>query len=79
MPAFQEPIPAGPATPVLPALQTADDPHYAVLVEAGKAAFYNACTLCHDPDKSLSKRKSPAQWRATVERMAAKDDGESHS
>lgn len=42
-------------------------------VNRGRAAFARACTTCHDAQRSLSTRKSPEGWRATVSRMAAKD------
>ena len=43
------------------------------VVAAGKTAFQKSCIKCHDAQRSLSKRKSVASWRATVKRMAAKD------
>ncbi len=42
----------------------------------GEAAFWLQCTVCHDADRALGKRKSPAAWLATVRRMAAMDDAE---
>jgi hypothetical protein len=71
-----EEIPAGPTTPMAAQPQAADRERYEALVAVGETAFNNACTLCHDADKALSKRKSLGQWRATVERMAAKDGAE---
>ena len=43
------------------------------LVQRGESAFQESCTACHDAARSLEKTKSLAQWRGTVERMAAKD------
>jgi len=43
------------------------------LIQQGQAAFNTSCTTCHDAEKSLQKTKSLAAWRATVQRMAAKD------
>jgi hypothetical protein len=42
------------------------------LVASGRAAFSSACTQCHDAERSTSKRKDLAGWRATVRRMAGK-------
>lgn len=44
----------------------------AALVARGNAAFQNACTQCHDAERSTSKSKSLAAWRGTVRRMAGK-------
>jgi cytochrome c2 len=38
----------------------------------GAGEFQSHCTTCHDADKSTSKVKSLADWKATVLRMAAK-------
>jgi mono/diheme cytochrome c family protein len=43
------------------------------LIQQGQAEFNARCTTCHDAEKSLQKTKSLSAWRATVERMAAKD------
>jgi hypothetical protein len=43
------------------------------LVSRGNAAFQNACTQCHDAERSTTKTKSLAGWRATVRRMAGKN------
>jgi len=45
----------------------------AALIQQGQAAFNTSCTVCHDAEKSLRKTKSLSAWRATVERMAAKE------
>ncbi|HWB12354.1 MAG TPA: hypothetical protein VG826_24220 [Pirellulales bacterium] len=42
------------------------------LVARGSTAFQNACTQCHDAERSTSKVKDLAGWRATVRRMAGK-------
>ena len=47
-------------------------PFDAALVTRGNAAFQNACTQCHDAERSTTKTKSLAGWRATVRRMAGK-------
>jgi len=47
-------------------------PFDAALVARGNAAFQNACTQCHDAERSTSKSKSLAAWRGTVRRMAGK-------
>jgi hypothetical protein len=46
------------------------------VVAAGQNAFNNACTSCHDAERSTSKRKSLGGWLATVRRMAAKEGAE---
>lgn len=43
------------------------------LVSRGNAAFQDACTQCHDAERSTTKTKSLAGWRATVRRMAGKN------
>ena len=43
------------------------------LVARGNAAFQNACTQCHDAERSTTKTKSLAGWRGTVRRMAGKN------
>jgi len=45
-------------------------------VARGRAAFDRSCTICHDAQRSLSKRKSHSEWVATVRRMAAKPDAD---
>ncbi|HEV3022142.1 MAG TPA: hypothetical protein VGX76_06730 [Pirellulales bacterium] len=42
------------------------------LVARGRSAFNVACTQCHDAERSTSKQKDLAGWRATVRRMAGK-------
>ena len=42
------------------------------LVARGSAAFQSACTQCHDAERSTTKTKDLAGWRATVRRMAGK-------
>src|SRR5215469_5117006 len=42
------------------------------LVSRGSAAFQSACTQCHDAERSTTKSKDLAGWRATVRRMAGK-------
>jgi hypothetical protein len=42
------------------------------LIAAGEAAFSSSCTTCHDANRALSKSKTVAQWRSTVQRMAGK-------
>lgn len=46
------------------------------MVARGQAAFEEGCTLCHDAERSTSKRKNLAGWFATVRRMAAKAGAE---
>lgn len=46
------------------------------LVSRGEAAFQDACTQCHDAERSLEKRKTRAAWLATVRRMARMDDAD---
>ena len=41
-------------------------------VSRGSAAFQSACTQCHDAERSTTKAKDLAGWRATVQRMAGK-------
>ena len=43
------------------------------LVARGQTSFNTACTVCHDAQRALQKKKSLSGWRATVRRMAAKD------
>ena len=43
------------------------------LVSRNRTAFESACTVCHDAQRSLQKKKSLSGWRATVRRMSAKD------
>ena len=64
-----EVLPPGPATPGGPQ----ETQSLAALVVAGEAAFGKSCVACHAADQALAKRKTLPQWRATVERMAAKD------
>jgi len=45
----------------------------AALVSQGQTAFNSDCTQCHDAERSTSKSKSLAEWKATVARMASKD------
>ncbi len=40
------------------------------------ALFQQHCTVCHDADRSLTKKKSLADWRATVRKMAEKEDAD---
>jgi hypothetical protein len=43
----------------------------------GEAAiFQKHCTTCHDADRSLTKKKSLADWRITVRKMAMKEDAD---
>lgn len=42
------------------------------LVSRGNTAFQSACTQCHDAERSTTKTKDLAGWRATVRRMAGK-------
>jgi len=37
-----------------------------------KSAFETKCNTCHDLQKPLTAIKNPEQWKATVQRMAAK-------
>ncbi len=46
------------------------------LVSRGASAFQSACTQCHDAERSTTKTKDLAGWRATIRRMAAKDDAD---
>jgi mono/diheme cytochrome c family protein len=48
-------------------------------IAAGQAAFMQACTSCHDAQRSLSKSKSYAGWINTIQRMAGKDGAEIRS
>lgn len=41
-------------------------------LKRGQEAFQAACTTCHDEKRSLEKSKDLPGWRATVQRMAAK-------
>jgi hypothetical protein len=72
-PPANEEIPAGLPTATSDHPPVPDIKRYHALIATGQTAFNNACTACHDADKALSKRKSLAQWQATVQRMAAKD------
>ena len=45
----------------------------AAVVSQGQTAFNSDCTQCHDAERSTSKSKSLAEWKATVARMANKD------
>ena len=40
-----------------------------------KSAFEMKCNTCHDLEKPLASIKDPAQWQATVQRMAAMKPG----
>ena len=42
----------------------------------GEKAFQDNCTTCHDAQRSLSKRKTLAAWRVTVQMMAKKPDAD---
>lgn len=75
-PAPRPPLPAAPATtrpatadPAMPARSAAEQ----AFIARGNTAFQNACTQCHDAERSTSKTKDLAGWRATVRRMAGKD------
>ncbi len=43
------------------------------MIARGSSAFTARCTQCHDAQKSLTKSKSLAGWRGTVQRMARMD------
>ena len=60
-------------TPSGEAQQSRFDP---VEVERGQSVFEDSCTVCHDADRALEKRKSFSGWLQTVRRMAAKDDAD---
>ena len=49
------------------------------VVAAGRAVFDDACTLCHDAERALNKKKDLAGWLATVRRMARKEGAEVYS
>ena len=57
-----------------PAVDAAAPEWDEALVQRGSAAFREYCISCHDAEKSLGKRKSLSKWRATITRMATKDD-----
>src|SRR5208283_1575878 len=40
------------------------------------AIFQDHCTACHDAGRSLTKKKSLADWRITVRKMAEKPDAD---
>jgi mono/diheme cytochrome c family protein len=40
-----------------------------------KSVFQTKCVTCHEPEKALSERKSPEEWRMTVTRMAGMQEG----
>jgi hypothetical protein len=42
------------------------------VVSAGQAAFEQFCTKCHAAERSLSRTKDLAGWRATARRMASR-------
>jgi mono/diheme cytochrome c family protein len=42
---------------------------------AAKSTFDTKCSACHGTDRPLGKSKSPADWLATVKRMAEKKPG----
>src|SRR5581483_69057 len=63
---------AEPESPAASGAAPADSGFDRALVARGSAAFQNACTQCHDAERSTSKTKDLAGWRATVRRMAGK-------
>jgi hypothetical protein len=73
MPATAEELPTAPPVTVVAPPDAANPEQQQSLIAVGQVAFEKACIACHDADKALSKRKNLAQWRATVQRMAAKD------
>jgi cytochrome c2 len=64
------PAPAAPAAAAAGA--PTRTPAEQALITRGNAAFQNACTQCHDAERSTSKTKDLPGWRATVRRMAGK-------
>jgi len=44
----------------------------AEMVEQGKAAFGEACTVCHGPAKMMLQRKDADRWRKTVYTMTSR-------
>ena len=48
-------------------------------VQRGQAVFEDACTQCHDADRSLEKKKSLSGWLSTVKRMARMDGADINS
>lgn len=60
---------AAPAPAAAPARGAAEQ----ALIARGNAVFQNACTQCHDAERSTSKTKDLAGWRATVRKMAGKE------
>lgn len=42
-------------------------------ISLGRDLFGVKCAKCHRLDRALSTRKTPVQWRRTVERMRQKD------
>lgn len=43
-------------------------------INAGHSAFARSCTQCHEAERSVGKRKTIAQWIATIRRMARKPE-----
>ena len=43
---------------------------------SAKSAFETKCNACHDLQRPLTAIKNPAQWQATVQRMAAMKPGQ---
>lgn len=43
------------------------------VIERGRTAFETSCTVCHDADRALQKRKTRAGWLATIRRMSQMD------
>lgn len=75
-PATVPPASAPPATAppaAAPAAAPARSAAEQALITRGNAAFQTACTACHDAERSTSKTKDLAGWRATVRRMAGKN------
>ena len=44
----------------------------ALLVEAGRAAYGQACVQCHGPNRTVIQRKAEAGWRRTVYAMISR-------
>ena len=53
-----------------------DEPKETPGVEAGRLAFEASCLDCHDAERSLTAKKTYAEWMITIREMAGKEDAD---
>lgn len=60
-----------PVPPAAPAPSDSQQLERSLIVGAGRELFLSACVSCHGLATTLAARKSEAEWRRSVELMAA--------